>query len=141
MEKNNKEEMNCIICFGFPVLPVATPCGHIFCWDCLKSWLANKPIIECPVCKNGFEMSKVIKLHAGNDSKANDDRPKPEYQPGVANNERSSFTRNILNAFGFYGAHRTENLPLPTEKEVLMNRLSLVVFVLGVCLVIFVFNS
>lgn len=139
----NKEELNCIICFGFPKLPVATPCGHVFCWDCLKSWVSNKPIIECPVCKNGFEMNKVIKLFVGNEFKENDDRPKAQHQPGVANVNRPNLIRNILNAFGFFGTQNTENnnLPLPDEKEVLKNRLSLIVFVIGVCLVIFVFNS
>lgn len=43
--------LECHICMEPPKDPIATSCGHIFCWPCIYQWLQNEPK-PCPVCKN-----------------------------------------------------------------------------------------
>jgi len=42
--------VECYICMKTPTDPIATLCGHIFCWPCIYVWLQNgsKP---CPICR------------------------------------------------------------------------------------------
>lgn len=64
--ENNKNNLECIICLEQAVNPVATLCGHIFCWHCLKSWTSRQGKKSCPVCKNGIDLNKVVRLFTNN---------------------------------------------------------------------------
>ncbi|KAJ1483476.1 hypothetical protein T484DRAFT_1622781, partial [Baffinella frigidus] len=47
----------CHVCLGSPNKPVATVCGHIYCWGCLYKWLSlHRDDPNCPVCKAGIEV-------------------------------------------------------------------------------------
>ncbi|XP_059490562.1 peroxisome biogenesis factor 10 [Neocloeon triangulifer] len=37
-----------------------TPCGHLFCWECILEWLNSKT--ECPLCREPFQPSRVVRL-------------------------------------------------------------------------------
>lgn len=42
----------CAICLETACEPVATRCGHLFCWGCLDQWLnSGRSTCDCPVCK------------------------------------------------------------------------------------------
>lgn len=47
----NHDTLGCHICKERPSEPVATSCGHVFCWPCIYTWIGE---IEtpCPVCRN-----------------------------------------------------------------------------------------
>ncbi|KAG0608926.1 hypothetical protein M758_8G143800 [Ceratodon purpureus] len=42
--------LECQICLAPPTKPVATSCGHLFCWPCLFRWIQDEPK-PCPVCR------------------------------------------------------------------------------------------
>ena len=63
----SNNQLECIICLNPPKLPVATECGHIFCWHCLKSWLDSQSVLVCPICKNGIEMDRIVKLYTNDE--------------------------------------------------------------------------
>lgn len=94
----NKPNLECFICLSAPRNPVATQCGHIFCWRCLKSWLNSKDKLSCPVCKNGIEMEKIIRLYVTNAEFDNemDDIPKQDRINPQVNRNKPSFVKIII---------------------------------------------
>jgi len=51
----------CSICMNFKKFPSATPCGHVFCWDCIINWTMNVRK-ECPLCRRPCREQDVILL-------------------------------------------------------------------------------
>jgi hypothetical protein len=43
---NVQDIMTCTLCYEFPMEPVTTPCGHVFCRSCILQALSHKK--ECP---------------------------------------------------------------------------------------------
>jgi hypothetical protein len=44
------EETECPICMEAPTQPAALVCGHIFCHDCIATWLRHTSK-KCPICR------------------------------------------------------------------------------------------
>jgi SNF2 family DNA or RNA helicase len=71
-----KEESNCIICYDIMDLPILTPCGHMFCNNCITTCLNIKP--ECPICKNHITRDKLVSIKS---------KPKKEEEIEENNNQ------------------------------------------------------
>jgi SNF2 family DNA or RNA helicase len=57
---NFNEEENCIICYDTMTSPILTPCGHLFCNNCIQTCLKMKP--ECPMCKSNVTSDKLVEI-------------------------------------------------------------------------------
>lgn len=48
-DKSKSESIDCPICLGPAVFPVRIPCGHVFCFLCVKG--AARQANKCPMCR------------------------------------------------------------------------------------------
>lgn len=52
--------LQCMLCLNTCKSETSTPCGHIFCWECIVDWSREKE--ECPLCRSTVLPRQLVHL-------------------------------------------------------------------------------
>lgn len=59
-ESEFQSKFKCPLCLDPCKVQTATPCGHIFCWNCIAEWSSDKA--ECPICRTVSRPQQLVCL-------------------------------------------------------------------------------
>ena len=69
MKTINVKNEECIICLENINEPTLTPCGHLYCFECIKSCIILKS--QCPMCKKSIKPTELLLVEKKVETKIN----------------------------------------------------------------------
>lgn len=98
----SNSRFECRVCLELATGPVVTPCGHLFCWTCLATWM-SKGHNDCPVCKSGVKDDNITPIYTSGDDPADHpkNRPRGRHEAPETPADGSRFQFHVGSGFGF----------------------------------------
>ncbi|XP_048066715.1 peroxisome biogenesis factor 10 [Megalobrama amblycephala] len=62
VSESSSRSSRCILCLEERRNTTSTPCGHLFCWECITEWCNTKT--ECPLCREKFQPHRLVYLRS-----------------------------------------------------------------------------
>ncbi|KAG1968701.1 peroxisome biogenesis factor 10 [Pimephales promelas] len=62
VSESSPRSSRCILCLEERRNTTCTPCGHLFCWECITEWCNTKT--ECPLCREKFQPHRLVYLRS-----------------------------------------------------------------------------
>lgn len=53
------ENFKCSVCLDIFEAPLELPCGHIYCFECIRTYFGSSSTSECPECRGRIESQQV----------------------------------------------------------------------------------
>uniref|UniRef100_A0A671KK87 RING-type E3 ubiquitin transferase n=1 Tax=Sinocyclocheilus anshuiensis TaxID=1608454 RepID=A0A671KK87_9TELE len=60
VSQSSSRSSRCVLCLEERRNTSSTPCGHLFCWECITEWCNTKT--ECPLCREKFQPHRLVFL-------------------------------------------------------------------------------
>ncbi|KAJ1914277.1 peroxisome biogenesis factor 10 [Mycoemilia scoparia] len=61
LETITHSEQQCSLCWSELENSASTPCGHLFCWECIFEW--QRVRAECPLCRQPMRSSQILPVY------------------------------------------------------------------------------
>lgn len=72
---------NCVLCFDYPIKPIMTLCGHVYCYDCVVELLEHKKFCICDALLYRYFDIKILIQNTAPKNESLDVKETRDFQP------------------------------------------------------------